>query len=47
LSIGEGRWTVFVERPVSAGLLALVVALLLLPRLWRLWALRRARLLSA
>ncbi len=47
LSIGEGRWTVFVERPVSAALLTLVVALLLLPRLWRLWARRRAQLLSA
>jgi putative tricarboxylic transport membrane protein len=37
LSIGEGRWTVFLERPMSASLLAVVVAVLLLPRVlaWR------------
>jgi putative tricarboxylic transport membrane protein len=37
LSIGEGKWTVFVERPASATLLAVVVAVLLVPRLlaWR------------
>ncbi len=32
LSIGEGKWSVFVERPVSALLLAVVVAVLVLPR---------------
>jgi putative tricarboxylic transport membrane protein len=36
LSIGEGKWGVFVERPVSAALLAIVVAVLVLPRLWKL-----------
>ena len=36
LSIGEGRWTVFIERPMAAALLALVVAVLVLPRLVRL-----------
>jgi putative tricarboxylic transport membrane protein len=36
LSIGEGKWSVFVERPMSAALLAVVVAVLLLPRLLRL-----------
>jgi putative tricarboxylic transport membrane protein len=36
LSIGEGRWTVFVERPVSAILLAIIVSVLLLPRLVKL-----------
>lgn len=41
LSIGEGRWTVFVERPMSATLLALVLAVLVLPRLLAL--LRRLR----
>jgi putative tricarboxylic transport membrane protein len=37
LSIGEGKWTVFVERPASATLLAVVVAVLVAPRLlaWR------------
>ncbi|MDP1901206.1 MAG: tripartite tricarboxylate transporter permease [Rubrivivax sp.] len=33
LSIGEGHWGVFVQRPMSALLLAIVVAVLLLPRL--------------
>ncbi len=33
LSIGEGQWTVFVQRPMSAVLLAVVVAVLVLPRL--------------
>jgi putative tricarboxylic transport membrane protein len=33
MSIGEGRWSVFVERPASAVLLAVVVAVLVLPRL--------------
>ncbi|GAP34605.1 tripartite tricarboxylate transporter permease [Piscinibacter sakaiensis] len=41
VAIGEGHWTVFVQRPASAVLLVAVVAVLLLPRLaaWR----RRAR----
>jgi putative tricarboxylic transport membrane protein len=36
-SIGEGKWTVFLERPASATLLAVVVAVLVVPRLlaWR------------
>ncbi len=33
LSIGEGKWSVLVERPMSAALLAVVVAVLVLPRL--------------
>jgi putative tricarboxylic transport membrane protein len=36
LSIGEGKWGVFVERPMSAALLAIIVAVLVLPRLWKL-----------
>ncbi|MBP6901913.1 MAG: tripartite tricarboxylate transporter permease [Burkholderiaceae bacterium] len=32
LSIGEGRWSVFIDRPMSAVLLCVVVAVLLLPR---------------
>ena len=41
LSIGEGHWSVFIERPMSATLLAIVVAVLVLPRFmaWR----KRAR----
>jgi len=33
LSIGEGRWSVFIERPMSAALFVAVVAVLVLPRL--------------
>ena len=36
MSIGEGKWSVFVERPASAALLVVVVAVLLVPRLMRL-----------
>jgi len=41
LSIGEGRWGVFLERPVSVVLLAVVLAVLVLPPLWRHVASRR------
>ncbi len=33
LSIGEGKWTVFVERPGSLTLLVVIVAILVLPRI--------------
>lgn len=33
LSIGEGRWSVFLDRPLSVGLLVVIVAVLILPRL--------------
>jgi putative tricarboxylic transport membrane protein len=36
VAIGEGSFRVFIERPMSATLLAVVVAILVLPRLWRL-----------
>ncbi len=36
LSIGEGRWSVFLERPMSLALLVVVVLILLLPRLFKL-----------
>jgi putative tricarboxylic transport membrane protein len=35
LSIGEGRWTVFLERPMSLFLLLVVVSVLVLPRLMK------------
>ena len=35
LSIGEGHWTVFVQRPLSAGILAVCVLVLLVPPLLR------------
>lgn len=33
LSIGEGNWSVFMARPISATLLACVALVLLTPRL--------------
>jgi putative tricarboxylic transport membrane protein len=36
MSIGEGKWTVFVERPMSLALLVVVVGVLVLPRAVRL-----------
>jgi putative tricarboxylic transport membrane protein len=42
LSMGEGKWMIFVERPMAAGLLALVVAVLVLPRLTRIMSKRRS-----
>ena len=41
LSIGEGSWLVFVQRPGSVFLLCVVVAVLLLPRIARRLAARR------
>lgn len=42
LSIGEGRWGVFVERPMSLVLLLLIVAVLVVPRLGRVLRRRAA-----
>ena len=36
LSIGEGRWTVFLERTMSLFLLLVVLSVLVLPRLLKL-----------
>jgi putative tricarboxylic transport membrane protein len=36
LSIGEGHWSVFIERPVSMVLLVIVVLVLVLPRLMKM-----------
>jgi putative tricarboxylic transport membrane protein len=47
LSIGEGKWSVFVERPMSATLLAVVVAVLVLPRLLQLLQRWKARAAAA
>lgn len=35
LSVGEGHWSVFVERPLSLGLLVFILAILILPRVAR------------
>ena len=40
LSIGEGKWGIFLQRPMSATLLAIVVAVLVLPRALRMWRAR-------
>jgi putative tricarboxylic transport membrane protein len=41
LSIGEGRWTVFIDRPGSLSLLIVIVAILTLPKLLKFWRTRR------
>jgi putative tricarboxylic transport membrane protein len=41
LSIGEGKWSVFIERPMSAGLLVCVVLVLLAPKLLSMFKRRR------
>jgi putative tricarboxylic transport membrane protein len=42
LSIGEGSWLVFVQRPGTIFLLLVVAAVLLLPRIARRVSARRA-----
>jgi putative tricarboxylic transport membrane protein len=42
LSIGEGKWTVFLERPMSLTLIVVVLAVLVLPRAAKYWSNRRA-----
>jgi putative tricarboxylic transport membrane protein len=42
LSIGEGRWTVFIERPMSLTLLGIVVVVMLLPKLLAWFGSRRS-----
>jgi putative tricarboxylic transport membrane protein len=37
MSIGEGKWGVFVERPGSLGLMIAVLAVLVLPRVLKIW----------
>jgi len=43
VSIGEGSFLVFVQRPMSVVLLLVVVAVLLLPRVWKVVQARRSR----
>jgi putative tricarboxylic transport membrane protein len=42
LSIGEGKWGVFIERPVSLALLVIVVMVLVLPRLLKMRKAKKA-----
>jgi putative tricarboxylic transport membrane protein len=37
LSIGEGKWSIFLQRPMSITLLIVVVLVLVLPRLAKVW----------
>ena len=46
MSIGEGKWSVFLERPVSLALLVVVVAVLVLPRVPECCAAPRGRRLE-
>ena len=41
MSIGEGKWTVFIDRPVSVFLIVVIATVLLLPRLMRWYSGRR------
>lgn len=41
LSIGEGKWTIFLERPGSLTLIIIVLMVLILPRMLRGWAARK------
>lgn len=41
MSIGEGSWTVFLQRPMSVFLLIVVAAVLVMPRAVRWWSSRR------
>jgi putative tricarboxylic transport membrane protein len=43
LSIGEGKWGVFVERPMSLFLLLVILLVLSLPRLMKLRAALKKR----
>jgi putative tricarboxylic transport membrane protein len=47
LSIGEGRWTVFLDRPMSVALVVVILAVLVLPRLGKRLAARKLRELEA
>ncbi len=42
LSIGEGRWTVFLERPGSLGLLVVILLILTLPQLLKFYKRNKA-----
>jgi putative tricarboxylic transport membrane protein len=47
VAIGEGSFLVFVQRPLSLALIVVIVAVLVLPRVYKRVAARRARLVSA
>ena len=46
VAIGEGKWSIFVERPGSLTLIVIVLAVLIVPRLLRRWAARKLALVQ-
>jgi putative tricarboxylic transport membrane protein len=44
MAIGEGSASIFVQRPMSIGLIVVILAVLVLPRAWKYFAGRRAAL---
>jgi putative tricarboxylic transport membrane protein len=44
VAIGEGSFAIFVQRPMSVGLIVVILAVLLLPRLYKWRAARKGRL---
>ena len=47
VSIGEGKWTIFLERPGSVTLIVIVLAVLIVPRLLRRWAAKKIQAVEA
>ena len=43
VAIGEGKWTIFLERPGSLTLIVFVLCVLIIPRLLRRWAAKKLR----
>ena len=43
VAIGEGKWTIFLERPGSLTLIVIVLCVLIIPRLLRRWAAKKLR----
>ena len=43
VAIGEGKWTIFLERPGSLTLIVIVLCVLIIPRLLRRWSAKKLR----
>ena len=41
VALGEGSWVIFLQRPMSLALVAIVLAVLIVPRALRVWAARK------
>jgi putative tricarboxylic transport membrane protein len=42
VALGEGSWWIFLQRPMSLALVVIVLAVLIVPRVLRHWAVRKA-----